>query len=1237
MFFLPSLTPGVRYDGKPQENLIFSASDLVNAAFCEFSTLQILDEKLGRLSLSPHADDAMLAHTAELGDAHETAILESYRARYGTFDSHAGCGVYEVSTQQGYSASELAEKQAETLAALKAGADVVFQGAFFDGEFYGRADFLVKQADGSYAVFDTKLARQAKVTALLQLAAYAEQLTKNGVPATDTAGLILGTGEQALFDISGIRYVLADRRTRFKQIVEAHGAPGIEKVSWWKGSTAVDSIVRCGRCERCVAEIHRHRDVLMTAGLTIKQGAFLAANYGIRTIDELAQLEPAPGRELPSTVRHLKQQAAMQTGRLEADGEGRFLKDGAEQAVAYKVVDDAPVLKLPLANPGDIFFDFEGDPLWQATDGSWGLEYLFGVLEAPEKTSDAPVFKPFWAHTRAQERAALTDFLAYVAERRQRFPGMRIYHYANYEKRALRALAASHGTGEDSVDQLLRENVLVDLFDTVRAALRISENSYSIKRLEPLYMGDHLRTGDVKDAGASVVAYAQYCQARDRGDSAEAQHILESIADYNEYDCLSTLKLRNWLLSLVDRNAQAEYGIEAAAELLEASDKQEEEVSPAERKLQAYLDSLDAETELSADEQAIAMVASATGYHRRERKQFWWDHFDRLSAPVEDWADTRNTVIFDRIAVAENWHLPPRKRTQIRVLEARARMAEGSSLKEGESQLFLMYGAPLPDYFETMLMEQASKYAASNGTGQLPSLMDRSGHFRGKILDLEKLGTDAGFITLRVRIQESLAKDAEAYDQLPLIITPAQPLPTQAQENALTALAHTVGEALPHIPQAAGLDLLRKVAPRLSSGYSLPTVDEYRAEHGSMATAEAIYAAVSDLDSSYLAVQGPPGSGKTFVGSKVISRLLNEGWRIGVVAQSHAVIDNMLAGCIKNGKVSPQRIAKSAKAGKEPNEHGWQELKSSDIAAFLEQPGVLFGGTAWDFSNASKFADRQLDLLVIDEAGQYSLANTLAVARASKNLLLLGDPQQLPQVTQGSHPYPVDESALGWLSAGYSTLPAHLGYFLDVTWRMHPQLTAPVSQLSYDNKLHSAPAGSARHLDYFAPGVYSLPLAHTGNTTSSVEEAHEIVGLAQRFIGTPWTPDTTAPVTRELEPHDILVVAAYNAQVDLITELLEKAGLEDVRVGTVDKFQGQEAPVVLVSMAASNAGDSARGAEFLLSPNRLNVAISRGKWCAVLVHSTSLTNYLPASTDALMLLGKFVRLLNQASPWKSIK
>lgn len=1230
MFLLPSsaqtTTPSV----------VFSASDLVQSATCEYATLQVLDEKLGRLPRAEFIEDALLARASVLGDQHEQRVLEQFREKFGSWNPETHSGVYEVEPATSYTREELEAKHQETIAALKAGADIVFQASFFDGHFHGRADFLVKTAPGEFAVYDTKLARHAKVTALIQLAAYADQLLQAGLAVNERAVLVLGTGKESAHNIFEILPVYRERRRHFVETISAHSQEGETPLEWF----GTDEASRCGRCERCRAQVQEHRDLLLVAGMNVRTRDNLWKRFGIRTIDELAQLEPERG-VLPASTQKLRAQAALQIGLTQPDGTRTFLKNGEEHTVSYTVLPAQTIGSLPRANPGDIFFDFEGDPLWQDSDGSWGLEYLFGLIEADHGQETQARFIPFWAHNRAEERRALLDFLAYVRNRRAKYPGMKIYHYANYEKRALRELAARHGVGEETVDELLRENVLVDLYETVRNSLRISENSYSIKKLEPLYMGDALRGGEVTDAGASVVAYADFCAAHDTGAEELAGHILTSIADYNEYDCLSTLRLRDWLLSLTGRDAEQESqnvllnsagddaGQGSVEELVEAAGKDREEASVAEQALLDFVENLDPETDLGADEQAIAMVASATGYHRRERKQFWWDHFDRLASAVEEWEETRNVAIFERVDVVEDWAKDPdHPRAQpTRLLGVGARVAEGSSLKEGDSGLYLMYQDSFPPYIEAKLAEQAEKFAASND-GVVPDVL-RAGDFRAAIESLE--GNPDGTVNLRLR--ESLPRGAEEFVQLPMAITPPQPLPTKAQEQSLQDLAEEVGAHLPEIPDAPELDILRRRPPRLKEGHVLTRPDTEK--HGSFATIEAIFAAVSALDGSYVAVQGPPGSGKTFLGSHVIGRLIREGWKIGVVAQSHAVVENVLLGCIEKGKVAPERVAKFAKKT-QMHEAPWIEVDQGTLSTALAEPaGFLIGGTAWDFASNKKFDARVLDLLVIDEAGQYSLANTLAVARAAQNMLLLGDPQQLPQVTQGTHPYPVDESALGWLSAGHDTLPEELGYFLDVSWRMHPQLCAPVSVLSYAGKLTSAEAGARRELAGWAPGVYCHEIDHRGNTTSSIEEANEIVRLAEQFIGVLWTENTGKPaIQKRLEPEDILVVAAYNAQVDLITEKLQSAKLltEDggVRVGTVDKFQGQEAPVVLVSMAASSAGESARGAEFLLSPNRLNVAISRGQWCAVVLKSSHLTDYLPATPTALAQLGSFVRLIEDA-------
>jgi uncharacterized protein len=378
--------------------------------------------------------------------------------------------------------------------------------------------------------------------------------------------------------------------------------------------------------------------------------------------------------------------------------------------------------------------------------------------------------------------------------------------------------------------------------------------------------------------------------------------------------------------------------------------------------------------------------------------------------------------------------------------------------------------------------------------------------------------------------------------------------------------------------------------------------------------------ALLDLDSSYLAVHGPPGTGKTYTSAQVIARLVGDhGWRVGVVAQSHAVVENLL-GCVIDAGVDPDRVGK-----KKASDAPWRVVDEKDYAAFIaDHEGCVIGGTAWDFANDGRVARRSLDLLVLEEAGQYSLANTIAVASAARNLLLLGDPQQLPQVTQGTHPEPVDHSALGWLVDGHHTLPRERGYFLDLSYRMHPAVCGPVSRLSYDGRLRShEQLSTARRLDGVTPGVRVLEIDHDGNSTDSPEEAAAIVDEIQLLLGTPWTDENgTVPLGQD----HVLVVTPYNAQVVTLRQRLDAVGLTSVEVGTVDKFQGRQAPVVFVSMTASSADDVPRGISFLLNRNRLNVAVSRAKYAAIIVRSPLLTDYLPSTPDGLIDLGAFLAL-----------
>lgn len=1151
----------------PDGTFVISPSDLTNSASCEFGWIRVVDAKLGRVERVDGVEDSMLARTSELGLAHEAREL-------GRLVEAHGDGVIQMPDLKPYNGPTLAAASEQTIEHLRAGVDVVFQAAFFDGGFGGLADFIVKDDVGRYEVRDTKLARHAKVSALLQIAAYAHQLDLKGIPRSPVGKLVLGDGSTFEQDLTEIIPVYLERRAKLQAMLTEHIAES-GPVEWNDPRYSI-----CGTCDACASEVELHQDLLLVAGMRKTQRSKLRS-AGIETIKQLAASTGHIDSFNPTILQSLREQAALQIAPPDVIGD-------REVPVSVVIGDGRAIHNLPAPSEGDVFFDFEGDPLWSDSAGKdWGLEYLFGVIEP----SDDGQFVTWWAHDRDQERTALFGFLDYVQARRSIYPDMHVYHYAPYEVTALKRLVGRHGTHEDVLDDMLRNGVFVDLYQTVRQGIRAGTRSYSIKKLEPLYMGDELRTG-LDNAADSIVEYQKYTdQLLD--DPVAAAETLRGIADYNRYDCLSTWRLRDWLLAQIDGHpsSAATPSLGTPDDTGEPTAASIDEISPVMEKLLAHSGDRDDRT---PDQQAAAMLAAAVGYHRRENKPFWWSFFERLTSWPGDWPEPRDCFHAGRVEIVDDWEKTGR--TSVRTLRLTGRLEQASNLGLGTSVTGIYEDVP-----DGLVAPEAGGRCTGGGAS------------------IEELDTTPDGLDMLI-VRERVKKDVAPWDELPMGVCIPSPVPTASIEATLLDLARRVADELPVWRSSAGLDILRLVPPRLTTG-SLAAAG--------VAPIDAIHDSVLALERSYLAVQGPPGTGKTYVGSRVIKRLVDAGWRVGVVAQSHAVVENFLTAAVAAG-VSPNRIAKP----RSPKDAPWSDLNGEKLREFIGENtgGCLVGGTAWTFSSRQSVGAEQLDLLVVDEAGQFSLANTLAVSTAAQRMLLLGDPQQLPQVSQGTHPEPVDMSALEWIADGHETLPADRGYFLERTWRMHSALTESVSRLSYTGRLLSETGTTdVRELSDVRPGVHVVTIDHVGNDVQSVEEAAAIVDLVRSLQSQTWKPSADA-TPRPITPGDVLVVAPYNAQGALLRRELAAAGFDDTRVGTVDKFQGQEAPVVIVSMTASSAGDVPRGMEFLLNRNRLNVAISRGQWAAYVVRSTALEDFLPSTPAGLEELGAFIRLGSRHVP-----
>lgn len=656
-----------------------------------------------------------------------------------------------------------------------------------------------------------------------------------------------------------------------------------------------------------------------------------------------------------------------------------------------------------------------------------------------------------------------------------------------------------------------------------------------------------------------------------------------------------------------------------------------------------------------------------------------------LNAPAEEEAFAAAMKEPTEVPDAPGWYRV--RGAQVRLLRARLEADPSLVIAPSDRAVFCAYEAGLSPQIALDRMEsQVNYFRASNPGERVPAELAATGFFGMRVLAVAQDGFGAepegsaevaeepADEFLEVLLQERIRVKDEPHGALPSGIGPGDPVSTATIEAALQADVHGLlfnGTLMPSDPvlngpvpgedskpsntpssprtlpsvldaaasltgvKSASVDLLFRRAPRLKKGASnaknaenLPLEVDFSGS--ALPTVDAVHAAVRALDRSYVAVQGPPGAGKTFLASHVIARLVAEGAKVGVVAQSHAVIENLMSACCARDGFDVSRAVRLRGKSVTPDAP-WSEVSDSELVELIAgEGGLLFGGTVWDYVSERRVPAGSLDVLVVDEAGQFSLTNTVAAARAARSVLLLGDPQQLPQVSTGVHPYPVDVSALGWLSDGAAALNPRFGYFLGESWRMDSALCELVSWLSYDGALASAAATAGRALQGVAPGVVSYPVEHAGCSVRSVQEAQAVVDCVRELLGREWVPAAGAE-PRPLAAEDCIGVAAYNAQVDCVREALIAAGLADssgagVRVGTVDKFQGQEAAVVLVSLASSRV-DSGRGAGFVLSPNRLNVAVSRGQWRAVLVHSPLVARSVPQDVEEVLALSGFAGLV----------
>lgn len=1114
-------------------------------------------------------DSPELELLAEQGMIHESKIADEFKLS-GTFIDIG---------KPSFTSEALTATHQRTMKAIADGIETIYQAAFFDGSFMGFADFLVLVKDENgmplkddqgrfiYDPIDAKSARSAKRAAVLQVATYAAFMQELNLATPRNVHLRLGGDSKwsasALDLIDLAQFFMARVRNRlstFKAAPTPTWAPPKESCS------------RCRWSTQCDLGRHQDRDLSLIQGIRSSTRSLLVAN-GINTIDEMAiatdEQRPKLPREVSKgTFASLREQAGIQ------------VRGEDSPKPIYEIKDVDAFGLMPESSDGDIWFDMEGDPF--ANNGA-GLEYMFGYLY---RISADFEFHTFDARNTAEEKTAFIDFIKYVMNRRIEFPDMHVYHYASYEVSAMLRLAQRHVVFEFEVDKLVREGVFVDLYTIVRNAFKFSTESMSIKYIEKVYW-DGNRDKEVSNAVGSVVQFEKALAHLREGNEAEFLKILGEIKSYNKDDVDSTRQLDSWIRAQAIANGVNIASLRPVAEIKwEATEEIEGEDPISIQLLEGVPDEKEAR---DVEQQGLSLLSAAISFHHREARPAWWAIFDRAFKDLDEMELDNDVVVPTRVE-AGPWTISGRQRNHRRMVTIEAEGVDLSHVMDFEHVPQMLYEFA-PEAFKSI---QGSTRGFSDAT----------------IISID--GS-------KVVFEEMEKKGSGTWDVLPMAILPGSPIRTSSIEKILReelggGVLYRRQNSLPLFPHTAWCDVLLRRPPRQVLGGLTKT-------NNSVAD---ITASLLNSNESYIAVQGPPGTGKTYVGAHVIVNLVKQGWKIGVIAQSHAVIEHLMNSVSEVDSNIP--LAKKGQSAKSQPKYHVDDVGA--WAAGMSQYGYVIGGTVWSFSRPEiRFLG--LDLIVIDEAGQFSLANSLVAISAAKRALLLGDPQQLPQVSQGKHPEPVNESVLSHLLVDKKTMPDELGFFLETTFRLHPLIAKAVSRLQYEDRLQSDARCSLRHLEKVEPGIHIIDVEHLGNTVSSVEEADELLARIPTLLGKTWTPvggNGKPTESRALTQKDILVVTGYNAQVRYLKSRLRGAGFSDIRVGTVDKFQGQEAPVVFVSMVTSSSEDLPRGIEFLLSPNRLNVAISRAQWACFILRSPHLAIMEPTSPDGMVMLGKFVTL-----------
>ena len=1037
------------------------------------------------------------------------------------------------------------EKIKETITALKSGYELIYGGWLKSGNYIGECDFLeinnhTKSDFGSwsYEVTDTKNSSKVKKEHIYQVSLYSYLLKEAQGILPKNFYILLKDKKKEVIKLKEVFDTFLLHKKNFENFIKDDlNKKKLEKIS----SISLRDLQEFYENEW---KVNKHLNALLGSN---KNSVKKLNQTGIHTYDKLAKFDPK--KEIKGlrdeTKIKLINQAKLQ---MEAEKEG---------VIKFKYNEENFTLNkgfnlLPEPTECDLFFDLEGvqDIVYPK-----GLEYLFGIYfeEKGQK-----IFKPFWAHNREQEKKSLIKFFEFTKNHFEKYPKSKIYHYAPYEINALEKLTSIHKVHEVDMSHYLNLSKFVDLFKVVKQGIFVSQKSYSIKDIEKYY--DFKRTGDILKGDVSEEFYIQWMQKND-------QQLLDKIEEYNKQDCISTFRLRKWLLRI--KPQQTRWFV---------PEKDKIEIRPFEETLLEYREKF--KNSKIKNNKIVQLLSDIIGFFQREQKPQWRLHFDRKDLSDSELIDDREVIANMKLA----------------------------SVFQDKKSFVYKYKFPEQEY----KLKEGRKCIIANNTDP-----DRS-DYAGKIQELDQFERS-------LLLRKGISKEEK---KLPKVLSIGEEVMGHSIFENLNKNTYSFCDNV--LNKEDGYEAIKsfinREAPKIKGikkGEKIIKNNNFEIE---------IPKIILNLQNSYIFLQGPPGSGKTYQASNAIIELLKKNKKIAVTANSHKVIHTLLERVEKLAS-EKKYIFKGLKKGNPDDPDTFYDgnfIKTERnerhyIAGLNDDKILLYAGTKYHLSQ--QFYKNKLDYLFVDEASQISVADLIALGGIAKNIILIGDQMQLGQPTQGSHPGESGYSVLDYLLEGKDTIPEDKGIFLNKTYRLHPNINSFISENFYEGRLVVDQANINRKIEYKknsiinSEGIHTIFMNHEGRSQQSIEEFEIIKKIIDQLIGCEFTDFDNSK--RKINVDDILIVSPYNVQVNFLKERLMKG----IRCGTVDRYQGMEAPIVIISMTSSSVEDLPRNKKFFFNRNRLNVAISRAQCASIILINPKLLENSPADLEEFKLINNFQKLM----------